>query len=92
MHHLVQHRVLDFGPGVPSDVPAANRDLVRAPGLKIDRELAEPAPHAARESDRNLTQSSAEISKVELAMHRLQPVEQGHITRASSLSPHGSLR
>ncbi len=39
VHHLVQHRVLHFGPWMAIDVPSAEPDLIRLAGLEVYREL-----------------------------------------------------
>jgi hypothetical protein len=36
MHHLVEHRVLDFAPGMSGDVPAADSDFLDASVVVVD--------------------------------------------------------
>jgi hypothetical protein len=67
------------------DMPATDADLSRPRRLYVDRDLTQTAFHPAREPKRDLTQSSAEMTKVELAVESLQPVEKSHISRARPL-------
>jgi hypothetical protein len=85
MHHLVQHRVLDFRPGVPRDVSPAQRQLERPATANVHREVAQPAPHSAGKSDVNLSECPAEVSDVELPVQRFQSVEQSQVAWAWSL-------
>ena len=53
VHHLVEERVLDFGPRMPCDVASADGDLDRLPGPDVHAQLTEPAAHPAGEPDRH---------------------------------------
>jgi hypothetical protein len=86
VHHLVQQRVLDFCPTMPSDMLSAERELDRPTGPDIHGELSQPAAHPAGEPDRDLPQGRAEIFLVEPAMNRLEPVQQQHVARAGTIA------
>lgn len=89
MHHLVEHRVLDFGPGVPREVPPAHGDLEGLAGAEIHTHLAEPAPHPAGDADGYLAEGAAEVLGVEALVELSQTVEQEEISRSGSLAPGG---
>jgi hypothetical protein len=61
VHHFVQHRVLDLGPGMPGQVPPADCDLQRLAGPNLNRQLTQPGPHAAGQPDWDLPQRSSEV-------------------------------
>jgi hypothetical protein len=48
VHHLMQHGVLDLGPRMSCQVPAANGDLQRPAGPDLHRQLTQPGAHAVR--------------------------------------------
>jgi hypothetical protein len=87
MHHLVEHRVLDFGPGVTRKVPAAHGDLERAAGAELHAYFAQPAPHPAGDADRYLAERAAEVLGVETLMELGQTVEQQQIAGSGALAP-----
>ena len=87
MHHLVQHRLLDLGPGMPGEMPPAQPDLERIAGLQIDGELPQAGAHPAGQPNGNLAQRSAEVPRVKIAMQGLQPVQQRHVAWAGALRP-----
>ena len=68
VHHLVEHRVLDLGPRVPSEVPAADRDLQWLPGPDFHGQLAQPGAHAAGQPDRNFPECSPEVLGIQPMM------------------------
>jgi hypothetical protein len=86
MHHLVQQRVLDLGPTVPGDVPAAQGELHRPAGPNVHRELAQPAAHAAGEPDRDLSQCTTEMLRVQLPVPRFQPMQQKHVSGMGTIA------
>jgi hypothetical protein len=92
VHHLVQQGVLDLGPAVPRNVPPADRKLDWAAGLDVHRKLAQAAAHSGGESDPDFVEQPAEVPEVEVAMKRLQPVEQEQVTGAGTLPAGGPLR
>jgi hypothetical protein len=86
VYHLVQHRVLDLGPRVTSEVPAADRDLQRLAGSDLHRQLTEPGAHAAGQPDRNFAQRSTKMLGIQLLMESCEPMQQEHVARARPLS------
>ena len=90
VHHLVQHRVLDLGPRVSGEVPAADRDLQRLAGANLHCQLTQPGAHAAGQPDRDLAQCSAEMLGIQLMMKSCQPVQEEHVARVRLLFGAGS--
>jgi hypothetical protein len=86
VHHLVQQRVLDLGPGMTSEMPATDSDLQRPARPNLNRQLTQPGPHAAGQTDGDLTERSTEMPGIQLMMERDQLVQQKHVARASPLS------
>ena len=86
VHHLVQHRVLDFGPRVPGQVPAADRDLQRLTRPNLHGQLTQSGPHPARKADRNLAESSPEMLRVQPLVKLGEPVQENEVARASALA------
>ena len=79
VYHLVQQRVLHFGPRMSGYVAAADRDLEWAAGPQVHRQLAEPGAHASREAYRSLAQGTTEVSLVEEAVRGFETVKQGNV-------------
>jgi hypothetical protein len=82
----MQHRVLDLGPRMSCQVPAADRDLQRPAGPDLHRQLTQPGAHAAREADRNLPESSREVIGIQPLVELCEPVQENEIPRASALA------
>ena len=71
VYHLVKQRMLHFRPVVSPDVVSADANFPRLAGLGIYRQLTQSALHPARETDRDIAQTSTEMELVECAMQIL---------------------
>src|SRR4051812_9041153 len=86
VYHLVQQRVLHLGPTMPGNMSATDGQLDRASGADVHRELAQSTLHPAGQPDRDFPEPALEMLLVELAMPRLQPMQQKHVTGTAPLT------
>jgi hypothetical protein len=77
---------------MPNEVATAHPDFHGAAGLNVDRDLAQPALHPARDPDGDLCQGSAEMLRVQPAMEVLEPIQQAYISGASPFAAEWFLR
>ena len=68
VHHLVEHCVLHLGPRMPVYVPPTQGDLAGLSGPAVDRELAQPALHSARQSYGYFGEQATEMTVVQLTV------------------------
>jgi hypothetical protein len=92
MHHLVQHRMLYLGPGMPVDMSPADHNLVGLAGLEVDGELTQAALHSVRDPDRYLAQGAGKVSGVQLSMTALKLSDEANVSSTSPPASPGSLQ
>ena len=92
MYHLVQHGMLDLGPCVAGDMPAAQRDLGSHSGPAVDRELSQAPLHSTGEPNRDFGKQTTEVTLVQRAVQGLEPVNQPQVARPRPLLPQPQLR
>lgn len=85
MNHLMQQRLHRLVPTVPPNMAAADDDCGALTVGAAPRVMAEPAPHPARDVDRQRGQLAGELLLVELRMMPHQPPSQSFVRRVGAL-------
>jgi hypothetical protein len=92
VHHLVEHGVLHFGPGMAQHVAPADRDLARPAAPDIHHDLTEAGAHPAGQSDRDHPQGSSEMVGIESLVQGSETLQQCQVSRTGAIAALGPRR
>jgi hypothetical protein len=86
----MQQGMLDLCPRVPGDMAAADRDLHRPAGSKVNAQLTQPGTHPSGEPDGYASQQPLEVLPVESLVGPPETVEKEQVAGTWALAPSSS--